>query len=121
MATGCYNIPFPIFQPAMRTITAITNANPAQVTTSIPHLYQSGLIVRLIVPELFSMVQVSGLFGEIVVTGDTTFLIDIDTTTFDPFSVPYPLPQGYTCPQAVPIAEDNDSLAQAVRNVIPGP
>ncbi len=112
---------FSIFQPIVYTIVAITNAEQAQVTTSVPNLYQTGLIVRLIVPELFGMYQVNGLFGEIVVTSDTTFLIDIDTTTFDPFVIPDPLPQGYTSPQAVPIGEDNASLSQAVQNVLPGP
>lgn len=118
MAT-CYTPMYPVFQPVVRTITAITNAPQASVTTSIPHQYLTGLIVRLIVPEIFSMYQVSGMFGEIVVTSDTTFTIAINTTTFDPFIVPDPLPQGYTCPQAIPIAEDNAMLTQAVQNVLP--
>lgn len=74
----------PVYQPAMRIISSVTNANPAVVTTTFNHQYQSGLIVRLNIAPGYGMQQANQLYGPIIVTGDTTFTIDIDTTNFEP-------------------------------------
>ncbi len=114
-----YAYRFPTFQPAMRLVVAITNAAAAQVTTSFEHNYETGDIVRLIVPDGYGMVQVNGLKGTIEVNSPTTFLIDIDTTYFDPFVIPPdPSPQVITVAQVVPIGEVNSKLTQATRNVL---
>lgn len=89
MATPTFTaLPNPPFKPALRFITALTNANPALVTTNIPHLYITGQIVRLYIPEDFGMVQANQLFAPITVVNSTQFTIDIDTATFDIFSDP---------------------------------
>jgi hypothetical protein len=119
MVTPNYANPHPVFKPAMRVITAITNSSPAIVTTSFAHGYINGLIVRLDIPLLFGMQQANHMQGEIVVTGDTTFTIDIDTTLFDIFTNPSPGPQNYTSAQVVPIGENNRILTGAVQNVLP--
>jgi len=106
----------PVFQPAMRIISAITQANPAQVTTTFNHLYVTGTIVRLDIPPLWGMEQLDGLTGEIVVTAPTTFLININTLSFDPFITPA-VPEQY--PQVVPIGENALQLNAAVQNVLP--
>jgi hypothetical protein len=100
----------------MRIISAITNSFPAQVSTTFDHNYISGLIVRLIIPPFHGMQQANKLQGPIVVTSPTTFLIDIDTTFFDPYSA---LLQATTCAQVVPVGEINESLANATRNALP--
>jgi hypothetical protein len=41
--------------------------------------------MRLNIPKGYGMQQANQLQGEITVTGDTTFTIDIDTTQMDPF------------------------------------
>lgn len=111
--------PDPTFQPAMRIITAITNAFPASVTTSFAHNYSTGTIVRLIVPMGFGMLQANNLTGTITVTSDTTFTIDIDTTSFDTFAVPSENPgHYYTKAQVVPIGEVNEILTAATQNVL---
>jgi hypothetical protein len=116
----CYAVPSPTFQPAMRLIAAITNANPAAVTTTFDHDYHSGLIVRLDIPVADGMQQANGLTGTITVTGSDTFTIDIDTTFFDVFAIPgSPSPHQNTCAQVVPIGEVNESLAQSTQNVLP--
>lgn len=116
----CYADQNPVFQPAMRIITAITNANPAQVTTSFAHNYLTGEKVRIIVPPADGMEQINGLVGTITVNGDTTFLIDIDTTGFDVFVIPSsPLPQVDTCAMVIPIGEVNSMLRAATKNVLP--
>lgn len=116
----CYANPDPIFQPAMRLIASITNANPATVTTTFAHQYESGLIVRLDLPPAVGMQQANGSVGTIEVIDDTSFFIDIDTTLFDLFTIPpSPGPFDNTCAQVVPIGEVNEQLDQATRNILP--
>ena len=115
----CYANPSPSFQPAMRLIASITNANPATVTTTFDHDYESGLIVRLNIPTACGMFQADKLTGTITVTGATTFTIDIDTTAFDAFSIPVaPAWNDNTCATVVPVGESNDILRLATRNVL---
>ena len=109
----------PVYQPAMRIIASITNANPAVVTTTFAHQYISGTIVRLNFPPGYGMEQANQLFGEIVVTGPTTFSIDIDTTFFDPFTTPATFPDNAQIAQCIPIGENNGILTAAVQNVLP--
>jgi hypothetical protein len=116
----CYAQQFPVFQPAMRIIAAITNSNPAQVTTTFAHQYNSGCIVRLDIPFADGMQQANQLTGTITVTGSTTFTIPLDTTQFDAFAIPVsPPPWVNTCAMVVPIGEDNANLNSAVQNVLP--
>jgi len=110
---------FPVFKPAMRIVTAVTNGLPASVTTSFAHGYASGLIVRLIVPLGFGMEEANDLFGQIFVTGTTTFDIDVDTTYFNAFVVPVTPPASLQYAQAVPFGEINSSVYQAYKNVLP--
>ena len=120
MAPTCYADPNPIFQPAMRLIAAITNANPALVTTTFANQYKTGLICRLDLPLAVGMQQANGLKGVITVVDVTSFYIDIDTTYFDPFVMPAaPPPLVNTCAQVVPVGEVNEQLTQATRNVLP--
>lgn len=115
--SSCHSESSPMFQPAMRIISTITNSNPATVTTTIDHDYISGEIVRLIIPKGFGMPQADKKYGEITVTGTDTFTIDIDTTHFDPFSPPSPLPDAFTCAQTIPIGEVASILSGATKNV----
>lgn len=112
--------PNPIYQPAMRIITAITNAPLAQVTTSFDHLYLTGSIVRLDIPLGFGMQQANQQFGEILtIPSPTTFTMSLDTTQFDAFSTPSDYPQNAQYAQVVPFAEDSDTLLSAVQNTLP--
>lgn len=111
--------PNPIFQPAMRIISSITNANPAAVTTTFAHQYTTGIVARLNVPNGFGMVQANQLYGDIVVTGDTTFTIDIDTTGFDIFAAPSTFPQNQQSATVTAIGEINLDSNAPERNVLP--
>jgi hypothetical protein len=117
---------YPVFQPAMRIITGITNAFPATVTTSFPHNYLTGLTVRIDLPTGFGMQQLAVLCAfpnmqtfEITVTGTTTFTIPVDTTNFDAFSAPVTYPADAQYAQVIAVGEDNSILTQAVQNVLP--
>ena len=109
----------PIFQPAMRIVVGITTSNPAIVTTSFDHLYISKTIVRIDIPLDFGMQQINQRFGSIVVLSPTTFSIDIDSTLFDPFTIPAAYPANAQSAMAVAFAEDSDTLKAAVQNTLP--
>jgi hypothetical protein len=119
MPETCYANPNPIYQPAMRIIAAITNSYPAVVTTTFAHQYVTGTVVRLMIMPGVGMQQANKLQGPIVVTGSTTFTMDIDTTYFDPFVIPDPAPATYTCSQVIAIAEVPEILSAATQNVLP--
>ena len=62
---------YPVYQPAMRIVTAITNANPAVITTSFAHQYDTGLIVRFVIPLGFGMYELNQKQGTIIVINKT--------------------------------------------------
>jgi hypothetical protein len=117
----CFALRYPIITPAMRLIESITQSNPAIITTTFPHGYITGTIVRLDIPTADGMPQINQQIGTITVTGASTFTMPIDSTTFQPFEIPSsPMPPSInTCAQVIPIGEDNDILTAAVRNVLP--
>lgn len=113
----CYAYRSPVYGPAMRLISSITNATAATVTTTFDHGYVDGTIVRFDIPAACGMQQINQLTSPIVVTGTTTFTIAIDTTQFAPFSVPSGLgPFIDVCAQVVPIGSENETLKPAVVN-----
>ena len=116
----CIAVEFPIFQPAMRLVTAITQSFPMVVTTSFAHQYKDGTIVRLDIPFADGMEQANQFVGPITVTGLTTFTLPLDTRYFTPFAIPVsPSPHVNTCAMVVPVGENNNILTAAVRNVLP--
>lgn len=107
----------PRFQPSMRLISAITNAENASITTTFDHDYEDGIIVRFYIPIYYGMRQLDNKTGTITVTGNTTFTVDIDTRTFDTFIVPVHKWWHSKAAMVVPIGEINSKISAAVRNV----
>lgn len=122
----------PVYQQAMRVITAITNAYPALVTTSFANQFQTGMKVRINIPLGYGMQQLNQQLGQITVINDTQFTINLDTTSFDAFAVPaayFPIinpktqVQTLVVPefaQVVPVGEDVHMITAAWRNVLNG-
>ena len=111
----------PVFAPAMRIVTAITNSFPMAVTTSFAHGYITGLNNRLYIPEGFGMQEANLLYSYITVTSPTTFTMDgIDSTGFTAFSVPSGYPY-YTPAQVVNVSENALMLTGATKNQLPYP
>lgn len=110
----------PIFKPAVRDIAAISNSNPMVVTTTFANSYLTGLIVRLVVPPAFGMIQADGIQGDITVTGTTTFTMNVDSTHFDPFVVFMELPDQplITPAQVTPVGEVAAILTQSFVNIL---
>lgn len=109
----------PTFQPSMRIISAITNANPAIITTTFNHNFVTGTVVRLHIPAGYGITKANKLFGSIIVTGDTTFTVDIDTSSFDVYTTPSTFPENKQYAQVVPIGEINSTLKASTENVLP--
>jgi hypothetical protein len=109
----------PVFQPAMRIVTAITQSNPASVTTSFAHNYNSGNILRIDIPPGYGMQQINQQTGAIVVTSATTFNIAINSTNYDALTTPTTYREMAQLPQCVPFAEISSLLTNAVQNVLP--
>lgn len=113
MASGA--IENPIYQPAMRTVTNITNAEIPTVTTSFAHNYYDTDIVRFFLPLGFGMSQIHNKVSRIMVTSDTEFTIDIDTSGFDTFVDP----ANGQYAQVLPIGEENSTVRGATKNTLP--
>lgn len=109
----------PTFQPAMRIIATVSSGFPCTVTTTFAHNYITGMIVRLNIPPQFGLSQANGKQSPIIVTSDTTFTMNIDTTFMDPYvpSSTFPFSQQYG--QVTPVGELNETLLGATRNVLP--
>lgn len=100
------------FIPNRQTISNITQAKPAVVTTSQAHGYSSGLLVRLFLPLDVGMNQLDNQIYEITKIDDTNFSIPVNTTNFDTFSV------GSTnqTPQVIPVGSLENSILEPTEN-----
>lgn len=103
----------------MRIIASITNSTNAVVTTTFAHGYVDGTIVRFDIPPALGMQQINQLTSPIVVTGLTTFDIEINTSLFEPFAIPVSSsPHVDICGLVVPIGEINSTLKASVINLL---
>lgn len=86
-------LPGTIQIPSALTITAITKAYPMVVTISVNPVTESdtyipGQLVRLNIPYGYGMQQANGITAQILDTSPTTISLNVNSTNFDPFSVP---------------------------------
>lgn len=75
------------WNPVLREIAAVSNSNPAVVTTTDPHNYLDGLIVRLYLTGSPMPVRIQDTFV-ITLIDQTSFSIPLDTTNFPIFLPP---------------------------------
>jgi len=115
----------PAYQPAMRNILSITQDTSCLITTTFDgvnpgnHLYITGVILRLYIPDGFGMTQANYLTSAITVVSPSTFTMNINTLNFDPFVIPNANPGHYGTPaQCVPVGEITSSLLSAEQNVL---
>lgn len=104
----------------MRVISAISQSDPIEITTTFAHDYHVGLIVRLDIPEDLGMQQAQHKTGTIInIPTPTTFTLNFSSVDFDAFTLPSAFPPGYNDARVVPVGEVNSSLSQATQNVLP--
>ena len=104
----------PIWQPNYAIISSITNANPGVVTTVNPHGYFTGAIVQFFYNTKFGMQELIGNIYTIIVLSPTTFSIDQNTTSFQPFIIGTTL----QVPQVVPVGEVAHTLKNREKNLL---
>lgn len=109
----------PAFAPRNRTVTNVTAANPAVITTSTNHGYLPGEQVRLLVPAGWGMVEANNKLVRVVSVTANTITTDLDTSGgFTTFAYPTSATAaaGISFPQVVPVGDDAVTLSGAVRN-----
>lgn len=94
------------YSPVTRTITKITQAAQAVVTTSVDHDYEVGDACRFTVPAAFGMTEINGLVGNVTAVTVHTFTVDIDTTAFTAFAFPLTGAVPFSPAIVVPFGED---------------
>jgi hypothetical protein len=106
------------FQPISKSISSITNANPAVVTTSTSHGYKTGIYVRMVFPLMtnpalrFGMPEVNGNVYLATVLSPTTFSLNVDSTSFQPFSIN----TTKQVPMVIPVGEVSSTFMNVEKN-----
>lgn len=111
--------PFPVFTPALATISQINRSTRTIVRTEFPHTFLEGESVRILIPKEYGMQQMNDLVIDVVRINPAfpTFIgTDVDSTSFDEFIVPANPTQSA---QVVPVGENALMLTGATRNVLP--
>ena len=86
----------------VRKIASITRSSPMVVTTTLPHNYPAGMIVRFLIPVMFGMTSLNDVTAQVIAVTSDTLTIDVDSLNFNTFSYPSPLPSAYTDPSVIP-------------------
>jgi hypothetical protein len=111
-----------IYTPGNNNVIAVTQSNPATVTTSLPHNYVFGQQVQFLIPPQWGMRQLNMLTGYVLsVPTPTTFTVNIDTTLFDAFVVPTQHPPAVIQSAQVAAIGDFNSGTLAPGGVLPLP
>ncbi|MGE5685184.1 MAG: hypothetical protein ACM3ZS_08590 [Nitrososphaerota archaeon] len=77
------------YTPAIHDIEAITQSNPAIVTTVENHDYVVNQEVQFFIPPQWGMRQLNQLKGFVLaIPADDQFTVNIDTSLFDAFVIP---------------------------------
>lgn len=105
----------PVFQPAMRQVSSITQANPCVITTTFAHNYLDTDRIFIYIPDGFGMKRLKNKHGIITVIDSTSFYFPYDTTDMDPF---VDAGNGQAA-QVVPFGENSNTVFGAVRNTLP--
>lgn len=108
-----YYVANPLYSPAMANISAITQANPAVITTTADVDYVIGQTCRVYLPNGWGMPQMNNLVVTITQISGTSLTTNVDSTLFFPFTTPSPVVQ---VAQLVPVGEIAETLLGATFN-----
>ena len=104
------------FVPGNKTIINIARGRTTVVSTDL-HGYTSGLVVRFVIPPSSGIQQINNIMAKIIVINVTTFFVDIDSSTLDPF-IPNITPSKYwkTIPQVIPVGDSGTGFEDSSLN-----
>lgn len=99
-----------MFQPSWCTLSGVTTDSAplgnSTMTTTFPHGYSVGQLIRFSVPAIFGMVQLDGLVGTVTsVATELEFDTDIDISGFTAFSFPLTANVPFSPAIAVPFGQ----------------
>lgn len=104
------------FYPRYAFIESITNSTQALVTFTEPHDFTAGEIVSFRVGKAFGMSEINNRHGKVLLKTTDAIVVDIDTSTWNPFSLANLNEPGTSPPVCVPSAssvppfEENPSV-----------
>jgi hypothetical protein len=105
----------PQFVPLRKYITGITQASSAVITTSINHGFSTGDVVTINVPAGFGMSQINGQQGTVTSLTDTTFSVNINSSSYTAFAFPASGAAPFTFAEVVPVSGPfNNSSFQGI-------
>lgn len=79
------------YYPFICDLEHVTQAEIALVTTTEPHGFELGNTVQFFIPQQWGMRQLNGLKGVVIaIPSDDEIEVDINTSTFDAFTIPSP-------------------------------
>lgn len=86
-------LPGTVQTPSSLNILAITQSRNMLITVEVnpiteANTYLEGQLVKLMIPFNYGMQQANGLTGQIILVNGNDVTVDIDSTQFDPFSIP---------------------------------
>lgn len=130
-ATG-YFVPVyypPLFYPRRLVITNITQTAPAvtaTVATAIPHGLTAGQEIRFNIPRISGMTQLNGtaynnFIGSIItsVVNDYAFTINVNVSSYTPFTFPTSAQLPCNYPTVTPIGEDTATALMSTQAQTP--
>jgi hypothetical protein len=103
------------YVPEARLVQGITNAYPGVVTTTEPHGYLDGLLIRLVMPGNFGINVLNDEIFTITILNSTTFSLNVDTSNLDSFTSLL----SKQAAQVIPVGEVAETLKMAVKNGLP--
>ena len=84
-------------------ISSISNNLQAIIGTVNVNNYLIGQKVTFRIPGIFGMQQINNLVGIVIgIISSTQFVVNVNTLSFEPFSIPISLPSAYTPPYVIP-------------------
>jgi len=92
------------FYPSKAFIQAITNAQNATVTFTADHEFTVAEIVSFRVGKQFGMSEINNVQARVLLITNDTITVDVDTTTWTPFSLANLNQPGTSPPCCVPVA-----------------
>ena len=118
---GFYRIifPSPLFAPRAKTLLNISAAAQAVVTTSSPHGFSIGQLVRFNIPMVsateYGITQLDGVSATVVAVGTTTtFTINVNTVGMGAFAFPAAANVAFSYAEVTPYGDDTATALSQV-------
>jgi hypothetical protein len=97
-----------MYYPRARTISKLTAANPAVITTTVDHGLTVGQTFRINVSPVFGMKEINGMTATVISATASAITTDIDASGFTAFAWPLTADVPFTHATITPIGMANE-------------